>query len=103
MGKTIRLKKGFDINLAGKAAAQIAPIEPFQPGDTFSIKPTDFHGIYLPKVIVKEGDSVKAGSPLFHDKRKESIVFTSPVSGEVVEIRRGDKRKLLEVKILADK
>jgi Na+-transporting NADH:ubiquinone oxidoreductase subunit A len=103
MGKIIRLKKGFDINLAGKAAAQIAPIEPSQPGDTFSVKPTDFHGIYLPKVIVKEGDSVKAGSTLFHDKRNESIVFTSPVSGEVVEIRRGDKRKLLEVKILADK
>jgi len=100
MGKTIRLKKGFDINLAGKAAAKFGGTD--QP-DTFVIKPTDFHGVYLPKMVVKEGDNVKAGSPLFHDKRNDKIMFTAPVSGEVVEIKRGEKRKLLEVKILADK
>lgn len=100
MGKFIRLKKGFDINLAGKAALTIASTE--QP-ELFAIKPTDFQGIYMPKLMVKEGDSVKAGSPLFHDKKKESVVFTAPVSGEVVEIKRGEKRKLLEVKILADR
>jgi Na+-transporting NADH:ubiquinone oxidoreductase subunit A len=102
MGKFIRLKKGFDINLAGKAAPQLATGQPSEKGDTFSIKPTDFQGIYLPKVLVKEGDVVKAGSPLFRDKKHESILFTAPVSGEVVEVKRGDKRKLLEVKILAD-
>ena len=100
MGKFIKLKKGFTINLAGKAAPRI--VEPEQP-ETFVIKPTDFHGIYMPKPVVKEGDSVKAGSPLFHDKKHENILFTSPVSGEVVEIKRGEKRKLLEIKILADK
>lgn len=100
MGKTIRLKKGFDINLVGKPEPKIGVTE--QP-ETYAIKPTDFHGIYLPKVLVKEGDVVKAGSVLFHDKRNENIVFTAPVSGEVVEIKRGEKRKLLEVKILADK
>lgn len=100
MGKFIRLKKGFDINLAGKAALTLASTE--QP-ELFAIKPTDFQGVYMPKLMVKEGDDVKAGSPLFHDKKHESIVFTAPVSGEVVEIKRGEKRKLLEVKILADK
>lgn len=100
MGKFIRLKKGFDIKLAGKASPTIAQID--QP-ETFSIKPTDFEGVYLPKVIVKEGENVKAGSVLFHEKRNDKIVFTSPVSGEVVEIVRGEKRKLLGVKILADK
>jgi Na+-transporting NADH:ubiquinone oxidoreductase subunit A len=100
MGKLIRLTKGFDINLQGKAALKLAQSE--QP-ETFAIKPTDFHGIYLPRLLVNEGDVVKAGSPLFHDKKNESIVFTSPVSGEVVEIKRGQKRKLLEVKILADR
>lgn len=103
MGQFIRLKKGFDINLAGKAAPRIATTDPREAGDTFVIKPTDFHGVYLPKVLVKEGDVVKAGTPLFHDKRKDQVVFTAPVSGEVVEIKRGDKRKLLEVKILADR
>ena len=83
MGKFIKLKKGFTINLAGKAAPKV--VEPDQP-ETFVIKPSDFHGIYLPKVVVKEGDSVKAGTALFHDKKHENILFTSPVSGEVVEV-----------------
>lgn len=100
MGKFIRLNKGFNINLAGKAAPQVVEAEP---ADTVSIKPTDFHGLYMPKVVVKEGDSVKAGTPLFHDKKFDSINFVSPVSGEVVEVKRGDKRKLLEIKILADR
>ncbi|GIV38124.1 MAG: Na(+)-translocating NADH-quinone reductase subunit A [Cyclobacteriaceae bacterium] len=100
MGRFIRLKKGYDIHLAGKAATRV--VETDQP-ETFVIKPTDFHGIYMPRPVVKEGDTVKAGSVLFHDKRNEKIVFTAPVSGEVVEVKRGEKRKLLEIKILADK
>jgi Na+-transporting NADH:ubiquinone oxidoreductase subunit A len=100
MGKFIRLKKGFTINLAGKAAAKVVEVD--QP-ETFVIKPTDFFGIYMPKPVVKEGDVVKAGTPLFHDKKHENVMYVSPVSGEVVEIKRGEKRKLLEIKILADK
>ena len=100
MSKSIKLKKGFNINLAGKAALQTSSeIVP----DTYAIKPTDFVGMIRPKVIVKEGDNVKAGTPIMFDKKAESIMYTSPVSGEIVEIKRGDKRKLLEVKILADK
>ena len=86
--------------MAGKAAPLVAEVEP---ADTVSIKPTDFHGLYMPKVLVNEGDAVKAGSPLFHDKKHEAFMFTSPVSGEVVEVKRGEKRKLLEIKILADR
>lgn len=100
MGKFIRLKKGFTINLIGKAAPKIVEIDP---AETVSIKPSDFYGLYLPKVVVKEGDPVKAGTPLFYDKKLEQVQFTSPVSGEVVEIKRGEKRLLLEIKILADK
>lgn len=100
MGKFIRLKKGFTINLAGKAAAKIGESGP---PDSVAIKPADFHGIYIPKVVVKEGDTVKAGTPLFHDKKLERVQFTSPVSGEVVRITRGEKRSLLEVVVLADK
>ena len=100
MGKFIRLRKGFDINLAGKASLKLAATD--QP-ETFTIKPSDFQGILMPKMLVAEGDSVKAGSPLFHDKKNEKIIFTAPVSGEVVQVKRGEKRKLLEVTILADK
>lgn len=100
MSQTIKLKKGFDINLAGKAENKT--IELTQP-ETFALKPTDFSGLSRPKMVVKEGDNVKAGSPLFYERNVEDILYTSPVSGEVVEIKRGEKRKVLEVKILADK
>ncbi len=100
MGKFIRLKKGFTINLAGKAVLKIGEAAP---AESVAVKPGDFHGTYIPKVVVKEGDSVKAGTPLFHDKKLEQIQFTSPVSGEVVRVTRGDKRALLEIVVLADK
>jgi Na+-transporting NADH:ubiquinone oxidoreductase subunit A len=100
MGKFIRLKKGFDINLTGKATSKLASPEL---ADTFAIKPTDFQGLHMPKPVVKEGDTVKAGTSLFVDKRFENIVFPSPVSGEIVEVVRGEKRKLLEIKVLADR
>jgi Na+-transporting NADH:ubiquinone oxidoreductase subunit A len=100
MGKFIRLKKGFTINLQGKAAPKVVEID--QP-ETFVLKPTDFQGMYMPKPVVNVGDAVKAGSPIFHDKKHENVLYTSPVSGEIVEVKRGEKRKLLEIKILADK
>ena len=40
---------------------------------------------------------------MFHDKYNESVVFASPVSGEVADVVRGEKRKVMEVRILADK
>src|SRR5690606_20477007 len=86
--------------LAGKAEKKIADITP---GETFALKPTDLVGLKRPKVVVNEGDKVKAGRPLFFDRQEERVLYTSPVSGEVVEIKRGDKRKLLEIRILADK
>ncbi|QSE99029.1 Na(+)-translocating NADH-quinone reductase subunit A [Fulvivirga lutea] len=100
MSKFIKLKKGFDINLAGKAEKKVADIE--QP-ETFAYKPTSFHGILRPKLMVDEGDNVKAGTPILFDKKNDKVMHVAPVSGEVVEIKRGAKRKLLEVVILADK
>lgn len=100
MSKFVKLKKGFNINLAGKAEEKIGEVA--QP-ETFAVKPTDFEKITRPKLLVQEGDTVKAGTPLFYDKLQASVMYAAPVSGEVVEIKRGEKRKLLEVKILADK
>lgn len=100
MSQTIKLKKGFDIHLVGKAAKKVSEID--QP-ETFAIKPTDFVNAARPKLLVAEGDNVKAGTPLFYDKDSENVMFAAPVSGEIVAINRGEKRRLLEVKILADK
>ena len=99
MSNDIRIKKGLDIKLVGEAS--------LTKGDAiksnfYSIKPEDFHGL-TPKLLVKAGVKVKAGEPIFYDKSNDSIQFVSPVSGEVTEIIRGDKRRILEIKIQADK
>lgn len=99
MGKSIRLKKGYDIKLLGEASKEISEIPA---AEVFAVKPTDYLSI-TPKLVVKVGDEVLAGSSLFFDKKRPDINFPSPVSGEVVEIVRGAKRKVLEVRILADK
>ena len=98
MSKDIRIKKGVNINLQGSAERVYASIPQ---AECFAIKPSDFKGL-TPKLSVKAGDKVQAGSSLFIDKENPSIKITSPVSGEVTEIRRGEKRKILEVVIKAD-
>ncbi|WP_299215510.1 Na(+)-translocating NADH-quinone reductase subunit A [uncultured Aquimarina sp.] len=99
MSKDIRIRKGLDIKLVGEAEKITAEATK---SNVYAIKPDDFHGI-VPKVIAKQGTEVKAGEPLFHSKTNEKMLFPSPVSGEVVEIIRGAKRKILSFKILADK
>jgi Na+-transporting NADH:ubiquinone oxidoreductase subunit A len=98
MSKIIKLRKGLDIHLQGEPAPKL--IEACG-SDTYAVSPPDFAGV-VPKLLVKVGDKVKVGSPLFFDKANEEVLFTSPVSGEVAEIRRGDKRKLLHVVVATD-
>ncbi|MEO8569370.1 MAG: Na(+)-translocating NADH-quinone reductase subunit A [Ginsengibacter sp.] len=99
MSKYVKIKKGLNIRLEGEASKIISDL-PLP--ETFSLKPPNFIDV-IPKLLVKQGDEVLAGTPLFYDKSNEAIKFCSPVSGEVVEIIRGEKRKLQEVRILADK
>ncbi len=99
MSKFVKLEKGFNVNLVGVAKKEIVDS---LAANIFALKPTNFHGIERPKLLVAEGDLVKAGSPLMFDKSQPDVMFTAPVSGEVVEIQRGDKRKLLAIKVIAD-
>ena len=98
MSKDIRIKKGLDIKLIGVAEKTTTNISL---SSVYAIKPEDFHGI-TPKLVAKEGAKVKAGDTLFYSKSDERILFPSPVSGEVVEVIRGARRKVLAVKIAAD-
>ena len=98
MSKEIRLKKGLNINLVGEAEKIYASLKPT---DHYVVKPTDFHGL-TPKLTVKVGDTVQAGSPLFYDKSNETVNFCSPVSGKITDVIRGKKRRILEVVIKAD-
>ena len=98
MSKEIRLKKGLNINLLGEADKVYASVKPTE---RYVVKPTDFHGL-TPKLAVKVGDKVKAGTTLFFDKYNDKVNFSAPVSGEVIDIVRGAKRKILEVVLKAD-
>ena len=98
MSNQLVLKKGLDIPVKGVAAQKV--VKTVKPG-VVAVKPTDFKG-FLPRLLVKEGDRVLAGSPVLADKQKPQILVTSPVSGTVKSIVRGDKRKLLAVLVEAD-
>ena len=98
MSKLIKIKRGLDINLAGKAQKQFT--EPNQV-QAYALKPTDFEGL-TPKLMVQEGDLVKAGTPLIVNKYKPEICFTSPVSGKIQGIIRGERRRILEIVIQPD-
>ena len=98
MSKNIKLRKGLDINLAGKAEARLenAPM-----AKSYAVSPLDYENV-TPKLLVKVGDKVEAGAALFFDKNNPRILFTSPVSGVVSAINRGEKRKLLNVAVEPD-
>ena len=98
MSKVIKLKKGLDINLKGQAEKTVEKtVSP-----TFiSIKPSDFPCV-KPHLEVRQGDKVKAGDVLFTDKFRPEIRFCSPVSGEVAEIRRAERRRITDVIVKAD-
>ena len=98
MANLIKLRKGLDINLAGTAMEKKVRVGAC---NEFALQPDDFTGL-VPKVVVREGDHVKAGEPLFVDKNCPDVRFASPVSGEVTAVVRGDRRKVLCVKVKAD-
>lgn len=98
MSNVIRIKKGLDISLEGAATESIVQL-PL--ADKYAVKPDDFMG-FTPKLLVKQGDVVTAGSPLLFDKYRPEWVVTSPVSGTVSLINRGEKRKILEVVVTTD-
>ena len=98
MANVIKLHKGLDIHLQGKAEEQLIKL---QSKGLYALVPDDFEGV-TPKVVVKEGDKVKAGDALFVNKQYPEVKFASPVSGTVREVVRGERRKVLCVKVEAD-
>ncbi|MFO7999663.1 MAG: Na(+)-translocating NADH-quinone reductase subunit A [Marinilabilia sp.] len=99
MSEVIKIKKGLDIRLKGKADKTFGKAQ--LPG-LFAIKPPDFHGVAPKMVVKKPGEKVKAGSVLFFDKNHPDVKFVSPVSGELLDVIRGERRKILEVVVKAD-
>lgn len=98
MSNDIRIKRGLTLRLKGEAEKTIVDAPRSR---TFAIKPPDFHSV-VPKMVVKEGAKVQAGDELFFSKYTPEVRFTSPVSGTLLEIKRGAKRRIMEVIIEAD-
>ena len=92
-----KIKRGLEIPLCGVAAASVRKV----PGISAAVCPDHFKGL-VPRLLVKEGDPVLAGSPVISDKNNPAVLLTSPVGGRVLSIVRGDKRKLLAVVIEPD-
>ena len=99
MANVIKLRKGLDINLKGKASKDVAL--QVSETDEYALVPEAFVGV-TPKVVVREGDHVNAGDALFVNKACPEVKFASPVSGVVTAIERGDRRKVLCIKVKAD-
>ena len=95
---TIKLKRGYDIALEGTPEPEVT--EALAPS-AVAVKPLDFHGL-IARMDVEEGDNVKIGTPIFHDKTYPDVLFTSPVSGMVVNVNRGARRAIQEVIIRVD-
>ena len=98
MANVIKLHKGLDINLKGRAIEQKIQLKS---NGKYALMPDDFEGV-TPKVVVKEGDKVQAGDALFVNKQYPEVKFASPVSGTVSAVVRGERRKVLCVKVDAD-
>jgi Na+-transporting NADH:ubiquinone oxidoreductase subunit A len=98
MSTDIRIKKGLDINLVGAAQKETNVLKD---SDSYQINLDDFHGI-VPKLLLKQGEKVKAGQGLFFNKDNEEMLFVSPVSGVIDEIKRGARRRVLTITIKAD-
>ena len=89
----IKVKKGHNINIAGVASSEIlAP----QKNTTVSLSPENFRYI-KPKLLVKEGDSVKLGDPIFFDKLNPEIKWPAIASGKISKIIYGERRAIKEI------
>lgn len=98
MSRTIRIRKGADIRLKGRPSTELVDAPATA---TYAVQPPNYRGI-VPKLEVKEGDAVKAGTSLFHSKEHPEMKFLSPVSGTVKSVVRGEKRRILSVVLAAD-
>ena len=98
MSEVIKIKRGLDIKLKGKADKILMQAPRSK---TYAVKPPDWHAL-MPKLLAKPGTEVRVGTPLFFDKYRPDVKFVSPVSGRVKDVNRGERRRILEVVIEDD-
>ena len=98
MANVIKLRKGLNIHLKGTAAQTKRVVGACT---EYVVRPDTFEGV-VPKLVVHEGDRVDVGDALFVDKNFPEVRFASPVSGTVKAVERGERRKILGIRLQAD-
>ena len=98
MANVIKLRKGLNIHLKGTAAETKRVVGACT---EYVVRPDTFEGV-VPKLVIHEGDRVEVGDALFVDKNRPEVRFASPVSGTVKAVERGERRKILGIKLQAD-
>lgn len=98
MNRTIKLRRGLVIPIAGEASDCVVDIR--SNVDEVALCPADFPG-FVPRLLVREGDLVSIGTPLMEDKRGGALIV-STVSGAVKSVERGERRKLISVRVKSD-
>ena len=98
MANVIKLRKGLNIHLKGTAAETKRVVGACT---EYVVRPDTFEGV-VPKLVIHEGDRVEVGDALFVDKNRPEVRFASPVSGMVKAVERGERRKILGIKLQAD-
>ena len=94
----IEIKTGLDLPIKGSPKQEIGEGNAVT---RVAVIGSDYPGM-KPTMLVKEGDQVKLGQPLFADKKNEGVQFTAPGSGKVIEINRGERRVFQSVVIELD-
>lgn len=100
----IKVKKGLDIPIQGKPEGGIQALIPsgessiLEAPAQIALDFSPFEGVKF-RLLTKVGDSVKLGQPLAEDKDFPGRMFVAPASGTVLEVRRGLKRRLLDIVI----
>ncbi len=84
----ISIKQGLDLPIAGEPDATVDSSRSVK---SVALLGRDYIGM-KPTMLVKEGDSVALGQPVFEDKKTPGVVYTAPAAGKVVAINRGDRR-----------
>ncbi|NOZ75972.1 MAG: Na(+)-translocating NADH-quinone reductase subunit A [FCB group bacterium] len=95
----IVIKKGHTIRISGQPRKEIEILSP--PGSV-ALTPSQFRYV-KPKLLVREGDSVRRGDPLFFDKLETRVRWASPGGGTVSRIVYGPRRRLDAVIIELEK
>ena len=90
-----RSRKGLDLPILGNPVQEI---EQAPPPRHSAILAADSVGL-RPTMHVEKGDDVRLGQLLFEDKKNKGVRYTSPASGKVVAVNRGDRRALQSVVI----